>query len=78
MKEISVRGSFVGSRNDLEADVSHGGAEGIFLDTEEAPLDAVNDVFRADSRRHNKQSDTAEAVGRAFLGGKMCVYQHHL
>ena len=46
MKEITVRGSFVGSRNDLEAAYHAAARLGIRLDTEEAPLDAVNAVFR--------------------------------
>ena len=46
MKEITVRGSFVGSRNDLEAAYEAAVRQGIHLDTEEAPLDAVNEVFQ--------------------------------
>ena len=46
MKEITVRGSFVGSRNDLEAAYHTAARLGIRLDTEEAPLDAVNEVFQ--------------------------------
>ncbi len=41
-----MRGSFVGSRNDLEAAYQVAARLGIHLDTEEAPLDAVNEVFR--------------------------------
>ena len=46
MKEITVRGSFVGSRNDLEAAYQVAARLGIHLDTEEAPLDAVNEIFQ--------------------------------
>jgi propanol-preferring alcohol dehydrogenase len=46
MKEITVRGSFVGSRNDLEAAYQTAVRAGIHLDSEEAPLDEVNEVFR--------------------------------
>ena len=46
MKEITVRGSFVGSRNDLEAAYHAAVRLGIRLDTEDAPLDAVNEVFQ--------------------------------
>ena len=46
MKEITVRGSFVGSRNDLEAAYQTATRVGIHLDSEEAPLEEVNEVFR--------------------------------
>ena len=46
MKEITVRGSFVGSRNDLAAAYQVAARRGIQLDTEEAPLDAVNEILQ--------------------------------
>jgi propanol-preferring alcohol dehydrogenase len=46
VQEITVRGSFVGSRNDLEEAYSVAVRDGIHMDTEEVPLDAVNDVYK--------------------------------
>ena len=46
VKEVTVRGSFVGSRNDLETAYSTAVRDNIRIDIEQAPLSDVNDVFR--------------------------------
>ena len=46
VKEITVRGSFVGSRNDLERSYATALRDNIHIDIEEAPLSDVNDVYR--------------------------------
>ena len=46
VKEITVRGSFVGSRNDLERAYETALRDNIRIDIEEAPLSDVNDVYR--------------------------------
>ena len=46
VKEITVRGSFVGSRNDLERSYATALRDNIRIDIEDAPLADVNDVYR--------------------------------
>ncbi|MEM7465497.1 MAG: zinc-dependent alcohol dehydrogenase [Pseudomonadota bacterium] len=46
VREITVRGSFVGSRNDLERSYATALRDNIRIDIEEAPLAEVNDVYR--------------------------------
>ncbi|MGH9024266.1 MAG: alcohol dehydrogenase catalytic domain-containing protein [Acidimicrobiia bacterium] len=45
MKQVSVRGSFVGDRNDLQEAYTLAVINGIELSTEDQPLEAVNEVY---------------------------------